>query len=159
VLPVRALRTRHSRLEGRESSRRSDALHRTVLAAAVALASLTFTAASDAHYKGCRTNACDQRVSQPRHHATTSSTAWAWTYTAFDDCVVLHESTRERYATNGTDDSYYQWAPLTWQTAQHDVGVAFSTSPFDATLEQQTYVFNLWEPTHSSQWSTVPECA
>lgn len=58
------------------------------------------------------------------------------------------------------DFSYYQWLPSTWQGAQRDVGVSFTSDPFAATLAQQTYVFNLWEPVngHRSQWSTVPGC-
>lgn len=97
--------------------------------------------------------------------ATSSSTAWAWTYTTFDNCVATHESTLQQDAWNGNDASYYQWEfdaqGNTWVTAERDVGVMFTTSPFLASLEQQTYVFNLWEPVdgHRTQWPvTVPEC-
>ncbi len=140
---------------------------RRLLCAAIALAALASApAAAQAHFKGCRTTACDVRVSYPRSPPTqpahtSSSTAWAWTYTAFDACVVMHESTNNRYADNGADESYYQWLPSTWQQAQRDEGVSFSSSPFDATLAEQTFVFNLWEPVggHRSQWpSTVPLC-
>lgn len=98
--------------------------------------------------------------------AVSSTTAWAWEYTSFDQCVVFKESGGQSTASNGVDESYYQWLPTTWQGAQRDVGVSFTPDPFQATLAQQTYVFNLWEPgrypggiSHRGAWPvTVPEC-
>lgn len=89
---------------------------------------------------------------------------------------MFKESGRQQGAWNGNDASYYQWeydaGGNTWTTAEKAVGVMFTVSPFDATLAQQTYVFNQWESgrytdhttgqqgvSHRLAWPvTVPEC-
>lgn len=73
--------------------------------------------------------------------------------------MVAHESSGQRWASNGSDESYYQWLPSTWQYAERYAGVWFSADPFRASLRQQTFVFNVYEPAHRLAWPvTVPEC-
>jgi hypothetical protein len=72
---------------------------------------------------------------------------------------VQRESSGNQDASNGVDDSYYQWLPSTWQHAQRVAGVWFTPNPFEATLVQQTIVFNAFEPTDPGAWpETVPAC-
>lgn len=90
------------------------------------------------------------RVHQGRRH---------FSLLAFERCVVFHESSGNRYAVNGGgDESYYQWAPPTWQNAQRFSHVWYSSFARDSSLEKQTIVFRRYEPTHSDEWTTIPEC-
>jgi hypothetical protein len=78
---------------------------------------------------------------------------------AFEACVIRHESTFNRYASNGVDFSYYQWEPATLEAAERAAGVRVYGSPFDAPLSNQTAAFRAYEPGHRTAWPrSVPEC-
>jgi hypothetical protein len=120
-----------------------------------ALAALASPAAGSTHHRhGCRSAKCD-RHAEPRagYHKP------MFVLAPFERCVANGESAFDRFAHNGVDQSYYQWLPATWRAAQHLAGVWYSSSPFLATLEQQTRVFRSYEPRHRLAWPrTVPLC-
>lgn len=77
---------------------------------------------------------------------------------AFESCVVEHESTFNKYASNGVDLSYYQWEPSTYASATRAAGIRY-VYPTDASLREQTLAFRAYEPSHPTAWPvTVPEC-
>ena len=72
--------------------------------------------------------------------------------------MVNAESSGEQDASNGTDVSYYQWLPSTYDTAARMAGEP-ERYPTDASLEEQTRAFRAYEPTDPGAWPlTVPEC-
>ena len=78
---------------------------------------------------------------------------------ALESCIIEHESSGERYAMNGENESYYQWSPATWRYAEHVVGHYYSWLARDADLEAQTLTFRRYWPGHESEWSTAPLCS
>ena len=68
------------------------------------------------------------------------------------------ESDEEKDASNGTDVSFYQWLPSTYDTAARMAGES-DKYPTEATLQEQTKAFNVYEPTDPEAWPvTVGEC-
>lgn len=77
---------------------------------------------------------------------------------AFESCVVEHESGFDKDASNGVDLSYYQWEPATYASATAMAGITYRY-PTDASLREQTLAFRAYEPSHPGAWPvTVPEC-
>lgn len=106
------------------------------------------------HRPGCRTHRCDHRVDVrwARDHQPPFSLS------SFESCVVEHESTFQKDASNGVDFSYYQWEPSTYRSATRMVPERY-VYPTSATLKEQTLAFRAYEPSHRLAWPvTVPEC-
>lgn len=113
-----------------------------------------------AHNSGCRTKACDNRVYiwWGKHHHPPKAYIANLIETTFDKCVVFKESSNNRYASNGTDVSYYQWLPSTYITAARMAGEE-EKYPTEATLEEQTRAFNIYYRYDPDAWPvTAPEC-
>jgi hypothetical protein len=73
-------------------------------------------------------------------------------------CIIFHESSGERDASNGSDFSYYQWSPATYNDAARMAGVPERANPEEADLEEQTLAFRAYEPEHPEAWETMPLC-
>lgn len=73
-------------------------------------------------------------------------------------CIVYHESGGNRYASNGSDFSYYQFAPTTFNEAARMAHVRERAIPWEASLEEQTRAFRAYEPTDPGAWETMPLC-
>jgi hypothetical protein len=73
-------------------------------------------------------------------------------------CIVYHESTDNRYASNGNDYSYYQWLPSTFDEAARMAHELERANPEEADLYEQTMAFRAYEPTDPTAWETMPDC-
>ena len=73
-------------------------------------------------------------------------------------CIIFHESGGDRYATNGADYSYYQFAPSTYNEAARMAHVKERKIPWEADLEEQTLAFRALWAVRPYEWETASLC-
>lgn len=111
-------------------------------------------------HRSCRLNHDHWHCAIWKRHEPVAHVAVVSNRTALSWCVSGLESTHDFSIDTGNGFSGgYQFTDSTWQSAERAMGVYYSGRACEATEEQQTAVFDSYEPGHRLAWpNTVPEC-